>query len=73
VPEEPAAERRQQRHKRWGLRTLGFLAIALACVLASTYVDGNYTLILDLGVLIGFVGAAYCSYRGLKQSTWLPR
>jgi hypothetical protein len=65
--------RRPQRHKRWGLRTLGFLAVALACVLGSTYVGPNYTLILDLGVLVGFVGAGYCSYRGLKQSTWMPR
>lgn len=75
VPEELPEERRQRQRpqKRWGLRTLGFLAIALASVLTSSLSGGNYALLTSLGIIVGFVGAGYCSYRGLKQGTWLPR
>jgi peptidoglycan/LPS O-acetylase OafA/YrhL len=73
VVEEPSDERRRQRPKHWGLRTLGFLGIALASLLTSSYGGGKYILLSDLGVLVGLIGAAYCSYRGAKDVTWLPR
>ncbi|MFL6128616.1 MAG: hypothetical protein ACJ73E_06080 [Mycobacteriales bacterium] len=57
---------------RWGLLSLGFLAIALASVLVSNS-NGSYNLITFIGLLVGFGGAGYCSYRGLKGFTWLPR
>jgi nitrate/nitrite transporter NarK len=67
------AERRPARGgMRWGLLTLGFLAIALASVLVSNGA-GSYSVITLAGVLVGFGGAAYCSYRGLKGFSWLPR
>lgn len=57
---------------RWGLLTLLFLGVALACVLVSNS-SGSYNLLTGLGLLVGLGGAAYCSYRGLKGFTWLPR
>ena len=57
---------------RWGLLTLLFLGIALACVLVSSG-KGSYTVVTGLGLLVGLGGAAYCSYRGLKGFSWLPR
>lgn len=62
---------RRQRHWRWGLLTLLFLGIALTCLLVSNSA-GHYTVVTGLGVLVGFVGAAYCTYRGIKSATWLP-
>lgn len=67
------AERRPARGGiRWGLLTLLFLGIALTCVLVSNS-HGSYTLVTGLGLLVGLGGAAYCSYRGLKGFSWLPR
>ncbi|HEY6747381.1 MAG TPA: hypothetical protein VI357_16895 [Mycobacteriales bacterium] len=61
---------RRPRQKYWGLRTLGFLTLALVSYLASSRVGTPLPL---LGFIVGMVGAAYCSYRGLKDITWLPR
>jgi hypothetical protein len=57
---------------RWGLLTLLFLGLALVCVLVSNS-DGAYTPVTGLGLLVGFGGAAYCSFRGLKGFSWLSR
>jgi hypothetical protein len=57
---------------RWGLLTLGFLAIALASVLVSNN-SGAYNAVTLLGLLVGLGGAAYCTYRGLKGFSWMPR
>ena len=67
---------RRPKRKHWGLRTLGFLAIALVAVLtANTFApDGRgYAPITWVGVLVGFGGAAYCTFQGLRDFTWLPR
>jgi hypothetical protein len=58
------------RQKYWGLRTLGFLFVALVSVLAASRVSGPLPL---LGLIVGLAGATYCSYRGLKDFNWLPR
>jgi hypothetical protein len=58
------------KQKYWGLRTLGFLTIALVSILASN--RGSSVLPL-IGLLVGLSGAMYSSYRGLKDFTWLPR
>ena len=55
---------RKPKPKRWGLRTLAFLALALASVLTSSILSQR---------LVGLAGAAYCSFRGLKDFRWLPR
>lgn len=66
---EPQARSRPRR-PRWGLRALGFLVVALVGVLAR---GGDYALLAAVGLVVGLSGAAYCSYRGLKDFTWLPR
>ncbi len=63
---------RRRRNWRWGLLTLLFLGIALASVLVSN-AQGEYTAITAAGVLIGFGGAAFCTVKGLKSFSWLPR
>ena len=63
-------EPRRPRQKYWGLRTLGFLTIALVSYLASSRMSGALPL---LGFLLGLSGAAYSTYRGLKDFSWLPR
>ena len=60
--------RPKQRH--WGLRTLGFLTIALVSILASSRESSVLPLI---GLIVGLSGATYSSFRGLKDFTWLPR
>jgi hypothetical protein len=67
VGDEPE---RRPRQKYWGLRTLGFLTIALVSYLASSRVGTALPL---LGFIVGMAGAAYSSYRGLKDFSWLPR
>jgi len=66
---------RKPKPKRWGLRTLAFLALALASVLTSSILSqrGGDIPLTTLGVLVGLAGAAYCSFRGLKDFRWLPR
>jgi nitrate/nitrite transporter NarK len=71
--DDDEVERRPHRGgMRWGLLTLLFLGIALTCVLVSNS-QGQYSVVTFLGLLVGFGGAAYCSYRGLKGFSWLPR
>lgn len=52
--------------RRWGLRTLGFLALVLLAVVVSN-VQQHYTAITLILVVVGLCGAAYCSIRGLRQ------
>jgi len=62
----------RKRSMRWGLLTLLFLAIALASILVSN-AQGRYTLLTLAGLIVGFGGAGYCTWQGLKGVTWLPR
>jgi hypothetical protein len=39
-------------------------------ILASNWVSSALPV---LGLAVGLSGAAYCSYRGLKDFSWLPR
>jgi hypothetical protein len=65
-------EPRRKRNIRWGLLSLLFLGLALACVLVSSG-HGSYTAVTGTGLLVGFLGAGYCTYKGLKGFSWLPR
>lgn len=56
--------------RRWGLWALAFLAVALAVVLTS---GEGYTSVSALVLLVSLTAAGYCSYRGVKDFTWLPR
>jgi hypothetical protein len=62
----------RKRNIRWGLLSLLFLGIALACVLISGS-QGEYNALTLTGLLIGFGGAGYCTWKGLKGFSWLPR
>lgn len=52
------------KRRRWGVRTLAFLALALLAVLVSG-VQGHYTVLTLALLLVGFAGAAVSSVRGL--------
>ena len=62
----------RKRTMRWGLLTLLFLAIALASIIGSN-AQQRYTALTLAGLIVGFGGAGYCSWKGLKGFTWLPR
>ena len=63
----------RKRSMRWGLLTLLFLAIALASILTSN-AQGRYTALTFIGLIVGFGGAGYCTWQGLKGGvSWLPR
>jgi hypothetical protein len=53
------------------------LGVAFIGVLASTGFDdagkGSLAGLATLVAWVGFIGAAYCSYRGLRSASWLPR
>jgi hypothetical protein len=63
--------------KRWGIRTLGFLALAASSVFASqllyAYKNSHFVLLTFAGLVVGLVGAGVCSYRGIKSWEGLPR
>lgn len=60
---------RRARAPRWGLRTLAFLGLSLACVMTSNVLllQGNddWVLVTFAGTVLGFTGATYCTVRGL--------
>ena len=63
IPNRPGAP-------RWGMRTIGFLALAAICVLTSNVLHGqgndSYVLLTFTGTIVGLVGAGYCTVCGLK-------
>jgi predicted MFS family arabinose efflux permease len=69
-PEE-AARPRKPDVPHWGKRTLGFLAVLLAAVIISS-LQGHYTVLTLLLLLVGFVGAALCSVMGLVTMYRVP-
>jgi hypothetical protein len=62
----------RKRNLRWGLLTLLFLLIALVSILVAGG-QGTYNIVTLLGVVLGFGGAAYCTWKGIKGFSWLPR
>jgi peptidoglycan/LPS O-acetylase OafA/YrhL len=55
----------EKRRPRWGLRTLGFLALALLAIVVSASL-GHHTPGTLGSLLFGLIGAAYCSINGLR-------
>jgi hypothetical protein len=53
------------------------LGVAFVAVLASTaFVETGKSELATIATLIAwvaFICAAYCSYRGLRSASWLPR
>jgi low temperature requirement protein LtrA len=62
----------RRRSMRWGLLTLLFLGIVVASIIASN-AQQRYTALTLAGIIVGFGGAGYCSWQGLKGFSWLPR
>ena len=58
------------REKRWGLRTLGFLALAAGSLLGRNLMQSSghtdFVLLTFIGLVVGLVGAAVCSVRGIR-------
>jgi peptidoglycan/LPS O-acetylase OafA/YrhL len=55
----------ERRRPRWGLRTLGFLALALLAIVTSASL-GHHTAGTLGSLLFGLIGAAYCSVKGFR-------
>ena len=55
----------EERRPRWGLRTLGFLGLALLAIVVSASL-GHHTGGTLGSLLFGLIGAAYCSVKGLR-------
>jgi hypothetical protein len=55
----------EKRRPRWGLRTLGFLALALLAIVVSASL-GHHTVGTLGSLLFGLIGAGYCSVKGLR-------
>jgi peptidoglycan/LPS O-acetylase OafA/YrhL len=58
---------RLPRRPRWGLRTLGFLALATVAIVTAINL-GGHTLGTFGSLVFGLVGAAYCSVKGMNQA-----
>lgn len=65
-PLTPDEVKRLQR--RWGLYTLGFLTIAFLALVVST-AQGYYTFATVICLGGGLLGAAYCTWQGLKKAS----
>jgi hypothetical protein len=65
------------RRPRWGVRTVWLLVVAFVAVLASTgFDDAGRSALATVATVVAwaaFIAAAYCSYRGLRSASWLPR
>ena len=57
----------ERRRPRWGLRTLGFLGLALLS-LVTALTQGHHTFGTLGSLIFGLVGAAYCSVRGVRDA-----
>jgi peptidoglycan/LPS O-acetylase OafA/YrhL len=55
----------EKRRPRWGLRTLGFLGLALLAIVVSASL-GHHTAGTLGSLLFGLIGAVYCSVKGLR-------
>lgn len=55
------------RRPRWGLRTLGFLALAFVAIVTSAALGAHTPGTLG-SLLLGLTGAAYCSIRGARAA-----
>jgi peptidoglycan/LPS O-acetylase OafA/YrhL len=55
----------KRRRPRWGLRTLGFLGLALLSLITAASL-GHYTFGTLGSLLFGLIGAAYCSVKGFR-------
>ena len=64
---EPLPESPSKRRPRWGLRTLGFLGLALLAIVTSASL-GHHTFGTLGSLIFGLAGAAYCSVKGVREA-----
>jgi len=59
------------------VRTVSLVVVAFVFLQASTWLAAagkpNWASLATLTAIVVLVGAAYCSYRGLRGFSWLPR
>jgi hypothetical protein len=59
------------------VRTVCLVGVAFLCLQASTWLVAtghpNWASLSTLTAIVVLLGAAYCSYRGLRGFSWLPR
>ena len=63
---EPVDQPKPQKPRPWGIYTLAFLILAFAMVVVST-TQKHYTLLTLIGLVVGLVGAAWCTVKGLRR------
>ena len=61
------AELPARRRRRWGLRAIGFLVLAMVAVVTAMAM-GHHTIGTLGSLLFGICGAAYCSVQGLRET-----
>ena len=61
---QPPPDEEPRRH-RWGIFTLAFLILAFLMIVVSTN-QGHYTVLTLIGLLVGLIGAGWCSVKGLQ-------
>ncbi len=66
-PEEPTPAGPPPKRPRWGLRTLGFLGLAMLA-LVTAVIQGHHTVGTLGSLLFGLVGAGYCSVKGVRAA-----
>jgi hypothetical protein len=65
-PSEEEETGRRRRRPRWGWRTLGFLVLGMVALTVGG-IQGHNTFGTIGCTVVGLVGAAYCSYRGVQS------
>jgi nitrate/nitrite transporter NarK len=66
-PRKQAGDAEGPSMRRWGLYTLGFLALAFVMVAVSGS-QGHYTPLTLIGLFVGLGGAGYCTVKGLRKA-----
>ncbi len=56
----------RSRPPRWGVRTVGWLSLAIVATLVQQ-IQGHFTIITLTGLLLGFGGASYCTVQGVRD------
>jgi hypothetical protein len=75
--ERPPRQRSpQQKGPRWGVRTVWTVIVATLFIVASDRLGSSgsdWAVVATVGAWLALASAAYCTYRGLRGFSWLPR
>ncbi|MDQ1586134.1 MAG: hypothetical protein QOH80_1499 [Actinomycetota bacterium] len=67
MPEPVNPPKPQRKRRPWGVYTLGFLVLAFGMVVVSS-TQKHYTVLTLIGLVVGLIGAAYCTVKGLRKA-----